>query len=77
MTWQPHDSGHALPPPPRGRDVSEDTQVELVYTEHSCGQVESKAILFLCFSCYFQPFDFIENKRASSMLQILCVVILN
>jgi len=24
MTWQAH-SGHALPPPPKGKDVSEDT----------------------------------------------------
>jgi len=30
IMWQPHHSGHALPPPPKGRDVSEDTQVELV-----------------------------------------------
>jgi len=28
MTWQPHHLGHALPPPPKGRDGSEDTQVE-------------------------------------------------
>jgi len=52
--WQPHYSGHVLLPPPKGRDVSEDTQVELVYSEHSCVQVESKAIIFLCYSCYFQ-----------------------
>jgi hypothetical protein len=31
MTWQPHCSSGALPPPPEGRDVSEDTQVESVY----------------------------------------------
>jgi len=30
MTWQPFHSGQAFPPPPKGRDVSEDTQVELV-----------------------------------------------
>jgi len=24
MTWQPHHSGQALPPPLKGRDVSED-----------------------------------------------------
>jgi len=47
MTWQPHHSGHALPPPPKGKDVSEDTQVELIYkqmeliySEHSYEQVE-------------------------------------
>jgi len=77
MTWQPHYSGHALPPPPKGRDVSEDTQVELVYFEHWGEQVEFKAILFLCHSCYFQPFDFIKNKRTSSKLLFLCIVILN
>jgi hypothetical protein len=30
MTWQPHCSGNALPPPPIDRDDSEHTQVELV-----------------------------------------------
>jgi len=45
MTWQTHYLGHALPPPPSGRDVSEDTQVELVLSEHSYEQVELKAIL--------------------------------
>jgi len=52
MAWQPHYSGHTLPPP-----LKEDTQVEL----------------FL----FFQPFGFIENKRTSSKLLTLCVVILN
>jgi len=76
MTWQPHYSNHALSPPPKGRDVSEDTQVELVYSWHSCEQVELRAILSFSYSCYFQQFGFIENKRTSSKLLILCVVIL-
>jgi len=38
MTWQSHYPGHALPPPLKGRDVREGTQVELVYFEHSCEQ---------------------------------------
>jgi hypothetical protein len=42
--------GHALSPPPTGRDVSEDTQVELVLAEHSYEQVELKAILSFCYS---------------------------
>jgi len=25
MTWQAHDTGHAPPPPPTGRDEGEDT----------------------------------------------------
>jgi hypothetical protein len=45
MTWQAHDSGHAPSPPPTGRDESEDTQVELVLSEHSFKQVELKVIL--------------------------------
>jgi hypothetical protein len=28
MTWQPQHSGQSLPPSPKGRDVSEDTEVE-------------------------------------------------
>jgi hypothetical protein len=55
MTWQTH-SGHALSPPPKGRDVSEDTQVESVLAEHSYEQVELRAILSFCHSCYFQTF---------------------
>jgi hypothetical protein len=62
MMWQTHYSGHALSPPPRGRDVSEDTQVELVLAEHSYEQVKLKAILSFCHSFYFQDFGFIENK---------------
>jgi len=30
MTWQPHCSGDALPPPLKGVDESEHTQMELV-----------------------------------------------
>jgi len=48
-----HYSGHAPTPPPKGRDVSEDTQVELVLLEHSCEQVELKAILSLLLSVIF------------------------
>ncbi len=76
MKWHPHYSGHALPPPLKGSDVSEDTQVELVYSEHSWGQVEPKAILFYAILVIFNIFDFIENKRTSFKLLILCVVIL-
>ncbi len=39
MTWQTHYSGPALSPPPTGRDVSEDTQVELVLAEHNYEQI--------------------------------------
>jgi len=75
-TWQPHHSGHALPPPPKGRDVSEDTQVEIVYSEHSYEQVELRAILsLLAFLVIFNIFGPIENKIISSKLLILCVVI--
>jgi len=70
MTWQPHRSGQALQPLPK------DTQVELVLIEHSCEQEELRAILSFCYSCYFQRFGFIENKRTSLKLPILCVVIL-
>jgi len=49
MMWQPHQSGHILTPPPKGRDVSKDTQVMLVYTEHSCEQVELRALLAILF----------------------------
>jgi len=45
MTWQAHDLGHALSPPPTGRAESEDTQVELVLTEHCYEQVKLIAIL--------------------------------
>jgi len=34
MSWQTHYLGHALSPPPTGRDVSENTQVESVLPEH-------------------------------------------
>jgi len=53
MMWQTHYSGHALSPPPTGRDGSEDTQVELILTEHSYEQLELKAILFLLFLLFF------------------------
>jgi hypothetical protein len=56
MTLQPHYLGHTLPPPLKGRDVSVDTEVELVFFEHSCKQVEFKTILLLCYSCYFSTF---------------------
>jgi len=78
MTWQAHDSGHAPSPPPTGRAESEDTQVELVLSEHCYEQVELIAILsfwlYLLFSTYFAS---IENKRTSLKLLILCVAILN
>jgi len=77
MTWQTHYSGHALSPPPTGRDVSEDTQVKLVLAEHSYEQVELRAILSFCYSCYFQHSGLYENKRTSFKLLILCVIILN
>jgi len=70
MTWQTHYLGHALSPPTTGRDVSEDTQVELVLAEHSYEQVELKAILSFCCSCYFQHSGFYENKRTSVKLLI-------
>jgi len=77
MTWQTQYLGHALSHPPTGRDVSEDTQVELVLAEHSYEEVELRAIISFCYSCYFQHFGFIENKRRSFKPLILCVVILN
>jgi len=54
MMWQPHHSGQALTPTPKGRDVSEDKQVDLVYSEHNYEQVELKAILSFSYSCHFQ-----------------------
>jgi hypothetical protein len=77
MTWQTHYRGHALSPPPTGRDESEGTPVELVLAEHSYEQVELTAILSFCYSCYFQHSGFTENKRRSFKLLILCVIILN
>jgi len=65
MTWQTHYSGHTLSPPPTGRDVSEDTQVELVLAEYSYEQIELKAILSFCY------FGLYENKRTSLTLLIL------
>ncbi len=62
MMWQPHHSGHALIPPQKGRDVSEDTQVELVLAKHSCEQVLFAIIL------YFQHFCFIKNIIQASHL---------
>jgi len=56
MTWQTHYSGHTLSPPPTGRDESEDTQVELVLSEHNYEQVELKAILSLCYYLLFSTF---------------------
>ncbi len=54
MTWQAHVTGHAPSPPPTGRDEGEDTQVELVFLEHSFEQVELIAILLFDCTCYFQ-----------------------
>ena len=54
MMWQAHDSGHAPSPPPTGRDESEDTQVELVLSEHCYEQLELIAILSFDCTCYFQ-----------------------
>jgi len=45
MMWQAHDLGQALSSPPTGRAESEDTQVELVLSEHCYEQVELIAIL--------------------------------
>jgi len=70
MTWQTHYSGHALSPPPTGRDLSEDTLVELVLSEHSFEQVELKAILSFCCSCDFQYSGLFENKRTSNHLML-------
>jgi len=70
-------SGHAPTPPPKGRNVSEDTQVELVLAEHSCEQVELKAILSFALICYFQHFGFTKNKRTLFKLLILCVIFLS
>ncbi len=56
MTWQTHDSGHAPSPPSTGRGESEDTQVELVWSEHSFEQVKLKAILSFDCACYFKRF---------------------
>jgi len=74
MTWQAHDSGHALSPPPTGRDESEDTQVELVLSEHCYEQVELIAILSFDYLLFSTSFGLIENKRTSSKLLILCVI---
>jgi len=63
MTWQTHYSGHALSAPPTGRDVSENIQVKLVLAEHSYEQVELRAILSFCYSCYFQHSSLYEIKR--------------
>jgi len=54
MTWQAHDSGHAPSPPPTGEDDGENTQVELVLSEHCHEQVELIAILSFDCTCYFQ-----------------------
>ncbi len=45
---------HTPSPPPTGRDESEDTQVELVLSEHCYEQVELIAILYFDCTCYFQ-----------------------
>jgi len=74
MKWQAHDTGHAPSPPPAGRDESEDTQVELVLSEHCDEQVELIAISLLTALVIFNIFGFIENKRTSSKLLILCVI---
>ena len=75
--WQAHVSGHAPSTPPTGRDESEDTQVELVLLKHCFEQVELKVILSFAVLGIFNIFGFIENKRTSSKLLILCVIILN
>jgi len=54
MMWQAHDSGHAPSPRPTGRDESEDTQVELLLSEHCYEQVEFIAILSFDCTCYFR-----------------------
>jgi hypothetical protein len=64
MTWQTHYSGHALSPPPTGRDVSEDTQIELVLPEHSYVEVELKVILSLfAISVIFNTLDLLKIKE--------------
>jgi hypothetical protein len=77
MMWQPHCLGDALPHPSKGGDESDHIQVELVYKEHSCEQVESKLFSFHVILVIFNIVGFIENKRTSCKLLILCVVILN
>jgi hypothetical protein len=66
----------ALSPPPTGRDLNEDTQLELVLAEHSYEEVELKAILSFCYSCYFQHFGLYEKKTSLKNL-ILCVIALD
>ncbi len=56
--------------------MSEHTQVELVYSEHNCEQVEFKTILSYSILVIFNIFGFIETKRTSSKPVILCVIIL-
>jgi len=52
--------------------------VKSVLAEHSYEQVELRAILsFFAILVIFKYFGFIENKRTSIKLLILCVVILN
>jgi hypothetical protein len=78
MTWQAHVTGHAPLPPPTGRDKGEDTQVELVLLEHSFEHHLLAAILsFLTVLVIFNILASIENKRTSSKLLIICVIILN
>ncbi len=62
MPWQTHYLGHALSPPPTGRDVSEDTQVESVLSEHSYEQVELKAILSFAILVIFNILALLKIK---------------
>jgi len=68
---------HTLTPLPKGRDESEDTQVELVLSEHSCEQVELKAVLSFCCTCYFQHIlASLKIKEHHQNPLILCVLTL-
>jgi len=78
MTWQAHVSGQAPSPPPTGSEESEDTQVELVLFELSFEQVELKAVLSSCCTCYFQHIlASLKIKEHHQNIFILCVIILN
>ncbi len=77
MTWQPHCLSDALSLLPKGRYESEHTQVELVWNEHAVNRQNSKLFSFQVILVIFISYDFIENKRTSSKLLILCVVIFN
>jgi hypothetical protein len=69
MTWQPHCSGDALPPPQIGRW----SESRMTGRGEQLGFNASFRVILV----FFNIFDFIENKRTSSKLLIFFVVILN